>query len=67
MLTNALPAPVIAPLLAVRVSTDGKVEIACNMPKLEAVKLLNNVLEELRVQAYREQDRLIQVAQPAHQ
>ena len=67
MLTKASSAPVVPPLLAVRVSSDGKVEVDCNIPKLEAVKLLNNVIEELRLQAYREQDRLIQVAQPAHQ
>ncbi len=67
MLTNAAPVPIAAPLLAVRVSADGKVEVACNIPKLEAVKLLNNVVEELRLQAYREQDRMIQIAQAVQQ
>jgi hypothetical protein len=66
MLTQALPVAA-PPLLAVRVSAEGKVEVACHIPKIEAVKLLANVLEELRLQAYREQERLIQVAQPAHQ
>ncbi len=67
MLMKAAPALIAPPLLAVRVSPDGKVGVACNVPKLEAVKLLNNVIEELRLQAYREQERLIQVAQPVQQ
>jgi hypothetical protein len=64
MLTHALPVAA-PPLVAIRVLPDGKVEIACHVPKLEAVKLLNNVIEELRLQAFREQDRMVLMAQPA--
>jgi hypothetical protein len=52
-------------LLAVTIEVGGRTQIACHIPKLEAVKLLLSVVEELRVQAYQERDRLVQVPAPA--
>lgn len=48
-------------LLSVTVSSDGKAEVTCNIPKLEAVKFLLGLIEELRFQAFQEQGRLIEV------
>jgi hypothetical protein len=52
------------PLVAVSVGADGRVQMSCGVPKLEAVKLLLNIVEELRIQAVREESRLIQLAPP---
>jgi hypothetical protein len=51
-------------LLNVRIGPGGQAQIACQVPKLEAVKLLLSVVEELRAQAYQERERLVQVAAP---
>jgi hypothetical protein len=48
-------------LLSVTIEAGGRTQIACHIPKLEAVKLLLSVVEELRAQAYQERDRLVQV------
>jgi hypothetical protein len=48
-------------LLSIRVTNGGTAQVDCNIPKLEAVKLLLNVVEELRFQGYREHDRMIEV------
>ena len=53
------------PLVAISISSDGRVDVKCQIPKTEAVKLLLNIVEELRLQGFREESRLIQVARPA--
>jgi len=58
-------APLMPPLLCVTVAQGGRVDVQCGIPKLEAVKLLLSVVEELRMQAYQEHGRLIQVAPAA--
>ena len=50
------------PLVTIEVHANGQTRIMCNIAKIEAVKLLGSVMEELRHQAYREGDRLVQVA-----
>jgi len=51
-------------LLVLTIEAGGRAQIACHIPKLEAVKLLLSIVEELRAQAYEEQNRLIQVPSP---
>jgi hypothetical protein len=51
-----------SPVVSVAISSDGRVQIACHVPKTEAVKLLLNVVEELRLQAFREDARIVRVA-----
>jgi len=50
-------------LVRVVIHPSGQVDMHCRIAKTEAVKLLLNVVEELRFQAYREADRLIEVPQ----
>ncbi len=50
------------PLVTIEVHANGQTRIMCNIAKIEAVKLLGSVMEELRYQAYRESERLVQVA-----
>ncbi len=52
-------------VLSVVIGASGQVEFNCHIPKIEAVKLLLSVVEELRLQAYDEQRRVVQVAPAA--
>jgi hypothetical protein len=59
---HALPPQAVAEhLLMISVRADGRTEIKCALPKLEAVKLLAGLLEEFRIEAIKESGRLIAV------
>jgi len=59
------PIPALPPIVSIVIGADGRTQVSCQVPKTEAVKLLLSVVEELRLQGYREESRMIQLAAPA--